>query len=62
MIKFDNTYTSLPHVFYSKAPGQHTPLAKVVVFNTELANDLNLSEDFLLSPSSDERRVVKDCR
>ena len=50
MIKFDNTYTSLPHVFYSKAPGHHTPFAKVVVFNTELANDLNLSEDFLLSP------------
>jgi len=50
MIKFDNTYTNLPHVFYTKAPGQHTPISEVVVLNKALANELGLSEDFLLSP------------
>lgn len=50
MIKFDNTYTNLPHVFYTKAPGHHTPIAEVVVFNNALADDLSLPQDFLLSP------------
>jgi len=50
MIKFDNTYTNLPHVFYTKAQGHHTPIAEVVVFNKALADDLGLPQDFLLSP------------
>ena len=47
MLIFDNTYTSLPDRFYSKTDPAHFSNPSQIIFNTELAEHLNINLDQL---------------
>lgn len=57
MLIFDNTYTSLPNRFYSTTEPAHFSNPSLIIFNTELAEDLNINLDQL----SDKEKAEYFC-
>ena len=40
---FNNTYTTLPNIFYSEVKPEYFENPKLLLFNENLANELNLN-------------------
>ena len=63
---FDNTYTNLPNIYYSKVKPYNFENPKLLLFNTDLANELNLQVnnnekeicDFLLGKNIDNKNFI----
>lgn len=53
-LKLENTYIELPASLYSIKNPSHVPIPKMIVFNTSLAEQLGLDQDFLMSDEGTE--------
>ena len=46
-LKLENTYITLPEIFYSKQEPSKVPQPKIVLYNDKLACDLNIDKDIM---------------
>ena len=64
---FQNTYTNLPSIYYSKVKPHNFDNPKLILFNEELANELNLKInnnekeicEFLLGKGLDNKNFIR---
>ena len=48
-VKLENTYISLPEIFYSKQNPSVVPSPEMIIFNDRLADELGINKDFMKS-------------